>query len=119
MRFSGDLLTPGLAVVEATAPDEEHRAWTGVIIAETTVADGQRAWTVLAHDGRFRSLTDAEVHWCRRDGCPLCPRPDRPALRRALGRELTEASRRTGPWTWADTERVLRIRTLLSTLRSA
>lgn len=116
-RFLADLLTPGIAIVEATAPDEEHRARAGVILTETTMGDGQRGWVILDHDGRTHVLPDSGIHACATP-CPRCPRPDRPALRRAIGRELTDASRRTGPWTHDDTARVTRIRTLHRALRS-
>jgi hypothetical protein len=117
-RFLADLLVPGIAVVEATAPDEEHRARAGVILHDTTMGDGQRGWVILDHDGRTHTLADDQIHWCRHDGCPTCPRPDRPALRRALAREMTAQASRTGDITWVDTARRDRIRTLTKALGS-
>jgi len=117
-RFLADLLVPGITVVEQTTPDAEHRARTGVILHDTTMPDGQRGWVILDPDGRTHTLTDEHIHMCTQPGCPLCPRWDRPALRRALARELGDASRRTGPSTHDDTARNHRIRTLVKALRS-
>lgn len=116
-RFIGDLLIPGIYVVEQTEPEAELRARRGVVISQTTTHDGKRGWIVLAEDGRTSFLLDSEIHVCPA-ACGLCPRPDRPALRRALAREHTANAHRTGPQTHADAERHNRIRTLNRALGS-
>jgi hypothetical protein len=121
MRFSADLLSPGVFVVAESSPEHELDAWRGVIEAESTTADGERGWVVArVDDGRrhmWRILRDNEIHTCDMAGCPRCPhlapRDARTLVSDLLRREALVGRHRTD----ADRRNANRIRGLVHRLR--